>query len=1308
MVKYKCESFRKRSRHGGEGDRINIYPSPNLSKSCGHLPTFRKSWAFLVSQANPLSVFKKMDKEKDRYHKMATNKASSHNVSSWLWTPLGHSTWKYITGMCINLTEIYQCQVFEYEFPILQSVALKRLHEWDLCRDLSFQYNVKTPTVLKLHKIGQNHFPKIFHASNFSLPDLLGFKKKNRNLVFGIPIYKAIQHDQRFFYDSRSKARNKSQSPIRQLSLELRRDPTEKKQFGVTRGFIEYNDNINIHNDLSNHELPLLIPVFVENCLKYLESRCLYVQGIFRVSCSKKRMKQLKEDINCGKKVYLNDNPSPHDIAGLLKEYFRELPEPLMTDELHQSFLATRSIENDRAQIKILNYLLCLLPPTNRNTLEALMLFLHKITLHSDDVVRDDGHIIYGNKMDARNLALIFGPNILHSYRLQKVDVGEYNDELMEDRKLAIKVVQFMIENVELLFKIEIDLLNEMYLNLYNCNPRLLDYSFDQRYKSLIKAEEDRLLDGEDEEEKDLYDLNRNTLPSKYSDYIDRKRPDFLSYQYTTPRRQKCRSRSSSMRKQIKEYFKPDKLRHSSNSSYDNDKNQNDKFASHDNTNSIASHLRYNDPRLVVSPRESPSSFTEFSFNTDTSTTTTYHTEDEINCIKNPLRQQNRLHSPPIMPKTLYDKFISCNEKLRDIHKEDGESAYSSYDNILSEKNEKLLESRISPSENENLLRYQNRDLIMPELKHYKKNSQNSVDIVKKNQRNMRSDKFANYHSGSKFQSLRIIKEVENENGLKCNKYTFENDNLISNNKYSPAKCDSCGGMIIPNISSNNKTIFKNQYSNLAFTKTHLYDSTTHYYLPHLNIPQRSKTLFNNYTINQGLSRTCTISTSGLTNQNALTRRNSSNHSSSSSFHLQNKNPAITFNDKSKNKKIVGYDNQNYINKQKNISDSKLYKPPSPSHNLLTFTTKKMARRYSSPNASLNNTTSKDYRYLKPPIYLSPSRSPSSNMSSSTCLSQGYESGGLSSSGREIFNKGKRIQNKINTDLTQSLNTKSNLAQGQIDDKTLHKANKHRLNFSSTQYNYITTDLRLKYKSFQPISHTESIPKIFISLPITDPQDAHKMKESSLSLSSKTNHPSENSCNYISGKLFDCLSRPLNPLTFKPLTKNWQKSKNVTKLTSFYDDHDRIQPQNSTNTYQVANHELVNSLHFIDPLFNFKVLDHTNKINPIAKNPHYCECHSELNGNNAKIQKRKSIKRRNTLVNQNKSINFGEKIDPSLRNEELVQTNPRASLTSSNIEPRLRDVTLLIIDTDTPKGEDSVETVKNSVIISLGKKETIV
>ena len=44
-----------------------------------------------------------------------------------------------------------------------------------------------------------------------------------------------------------------------------------------------------------------------------------------------------------GEQVQLNNSISPHDVGALLKEYFRDLPEPLLTRELYTAFVGTAS-----------------------------------------------------------------------------------------------------------------------------------------------------------------------------------------------------------------------------------------------------------------------------------------------------------------------------------------------------------------------------------------------------------------------------------------------------------------------------------------------------------------------------------------------------------------------------------------------------------------------------------------------------------------------------------------------------------------------------------------------------------------------------------------------------------------------------------------------------------------------------------------------------------------------------------------------------------------------------------------------------
>ena len=52
---------------------------------------------------------------------------------------------------------------------------------------------------------------------------------------------------------------------------------------------------------------------------------------------------QLREDLDRGTLTTFDSEVSPHDVASLLKEYFRDLPEPLMCRSLYPAFVSTQS-----------------------------------------------------------------------------------------------------------------------------------------------------------------------------------------------------------------------------------------------------------------------------------------------------------------------------------------------------------------------------------------------------------------------------------------------------------------------------------------------------------------------------------------------------------------------------------------------------------------------------------------------------------------------------------------------------------------------------------------------------------------------------------------------------------------------------------------------------------------------------------------------------------------------------------------------------------------------------------------------------
>ncbi|XP_078262508.1 rho GTPase-activating protein 11A-like isoform X2 [Rhinoraja longicauda] len=155
------------------------------------------------------------------------------------------------------------------------------------------------------------------------------------------------------------------------------------------------------------HALPLCtlpghasLPQFLVDACNYLEKH-IDTEGLFRKSGSVSRLRVLKAKVDQGEKC-LTLAP-PCDVAGLVKQFFRELPEPILPVELHEAFFRAQQLQtNEKISTTLL--LSCLLPEKTIDTLHYFLNFLQNVSLRSKD-----------NKMDASNLAVVFAPNLFHS-----------------------------------------------------------------------------------------------------------------------------------------------------------------------------------------------------------------------------------------------------------------------------------------------------------------------------------------------------------------------------------------------------------------------------------------------------------------------------------------------------------------------------------------------------------------------------------------------------------------------------------------------------------------------------------------------------------------------------------------------------------------------------------------------------------------------------------------------------------------------------------------------------------------------------
>ncbi|XP_048050824.1 rho GTPase-activating protein 6 isoform X2 [Megalobrama amblycephala] len=245
-----------------------------------------------------------------------------------------------------------------------------------------------------------------------------------------------------------------------QLSMPVE-SPSEKKKMSDAK--------------LSLNPIYRQVPRVLDSCCQHLQKYGLQTVGIFRVGSSKKRVRQLREAFDQGAEVVLDQRHSVHDVAALLKEFLRDMPDPLLTRELYSAFISCASLDKSDQHTAI-QLLICLLPACNSDTLQCLLHFLSNVANHAEDSRDADGKEVIGNKMTSLNLATIFGPNLLHKQKSSEKEFSVQSSARMEDSAAIIAIVQHMIDTHQTLFMISAELQNEVLVSLLDTDSDVVDY----------------------------------------------------------------------------------------------------------------------------------------------------------------------------------------------------------------------------------------------------------------------------------------------------------------------------------------------------------------------------------------------------------------------------------------------------------------------------------------------------------------------------------------------------------------------------------------------------------------------------------------------------------------------------------------------------------------------------------------------------------------------------------------------------------------------------------------------------------------
>ncbi|XP_073449716.1 rho GTPase-activating protein SYDE2 [Aquarana catesbeiana] len=184
-----------------------------------------------------------------------------------------------------------------------------------------------------------------------------------------------------------------------------------------------------------------MVPLLMEKCIMEIEKRGCQVVGLYRLCGSAAVKKELREAFERDSKAVElceNEYPDINVITGVLKDYLRELPSPLITKQLYEAVLhamaekplkmSGNGCENDLRDSEHTVELLNWLPDVERATLKMLLDHLKLVASYHEV-----------NKMTCQNLAVCFGPVLLS----QRQETSNHNNRVFIDSEELASALDF-------------------------------------------------------------------------------------------------------------------------------------------------------------------------------------------------------------------------------------------------------------------------------------------------------------------------------------------------------------------------------------------------------------------------------------------------------------------------------------------------------------------------------------------------------------------------------------------------------------------------------------------------------------------------------------------------------------------------------------------------------------------------------------------------------------------------------------------------------------------------------------------------
>uniref|UniRef100_A0A8D2N548 StAR related lipid transfer domain containing 8 n=1 Tax=Zonotrichia albicollis TaxID=44394 RepID=A0A8D2N548_ZONAL len=203
------------------------------------------------------------------------------------------------------------------------------------------------------------------------------------------------------------------------------------------------------------------LPQSIQQAMRYLRSQCLDQVGIFRKSGVKSRIQALRHMNETSPEHVDYSGQSAYDVADLLKQYFRDLPEPIFTSKLTDTFLQIYQFVSKEQRLQAVQAAIILMPDENREVLQTLLYFLSDIASAEE------------NQMTAGNLAVCLAPSIFHLNVSKKEStspraihkrgtMGKPDQKDLNENMAATQGLSHMIVDCKKLFQVSHDILLQL------------------------------------------------------------------------------------------------------------------------------------------------------------------------------------------------------------------------------------------------------------------------------------------------------------------------------------------------------------------------------------------------------------------------------------------------------------------------------------------------------------------------------------------------------------------------------------------------------------------------------------------------------------------------------------------------------------------------------------------------------------------------------------------------------------------------------------------------------------------------------